>query len=134
MGRGAYHSMPVSLMSLGTVREIDKLVGSSSKVDHRAYRQNLYIETSSGIPYEEDGWLGKLLIFGNNPDSAKLVAVKLDPRCATVNYHPETGESNPNILKTIVQNHNNTLGIYCAIVVEGKIRTEDPVYVASLTS
>lgn len=132
LGRAAYHSMPVSLMSLGTVKEIDNLVGS--KVDHRVYRQNLYVETSSGIPYEEDEWLDKLLIFGDNPDSAKLVAVKLDPRCATVNYHPETGESNPNVLKTIVRNHNNTLGIYCVIIGEGKIRTEDPVYLVSLAS
>lgn len=132
MGRGAYHSMPVSLMSLGTVMEIDKQVGSG--VDRRAYRQNLYIETSLGIPYEEDEWLGKLLIFGDNPYSAKLVAVKLDPRCATVNYHPETGEPNPNVLKAIVKNHNNTLGIYCAIIGEGKIRAEDPVYVASFSS
>lgn len=130
MGRGAYHSMPVSLMSLGTVRETDNQVGS--RVDPRAYRQNLYIETSAGIPYEEDEWLGKLLMFGDNPDSAKLVAVKLDPRCATVNYHPETGESNPNVLKAIVKNHNNNLGIYCAIIDEGKIRAEDPVYVATL--
>lgn len=131
MGRGAYHSMPVSLMSLGTIKETDRQVGTA--VDPRAYRQNLYIETASGIPYEEDKWLGKLLIFGDNPDSAKLLVLKLDPRCATVNYHPETGESNPNILKAIVKNHNNTLGIYCAIVSEGKIQVEAPVYLVHLS-
>ena len=132
MGRGAYHSMPVSLMSLGTIKETEGLVGSA--VDSRVFRQNLYIETSSGIPYEEDKWLGKLLVFGDNPDSAKLVAIKLDPRCATVNYHPETSESNPNVLKAIVKNHKNTLGIYCAIAGEGKIQAESPVYLAFLLS
>lgn len=131
MGRGAYHSMPVSLMSLGTVREIDKQVGFG--VDRRVYRQNLYIETRLGISYEEDKWLGKLLMFGDDPYSTKLFVVKLDPRCATVNYHPETGESNPNVLRAIVKNHNNTLGIYCAIIGEGKIRAKDPAYVATLS-
>lgn len=131
MGRGAYHSMPVSVLSFGSVSEIDRLV--DVPVDPRAYRQNLYIETSSEIPYEEDGWLGKLLVIGNNPDPVKLVPVKLDQRCATVNYHPETSESNPDILKAIVKYHNNTLGVYCAIVGEGKIYANSPVYLASLT-
>lgn len=130
LGRAAYHSMPVSLMSLGTVKEIDELVGA--KVDHRRYRQNLYIETLFRIPNEEDGWIDKLLIFGDEPDSAKLLAVKLDPRCATVNYHPETSESNPDVLKTIVRYKNNYLGIYCSIVNEGKIRFGDSVYMTSL--
>ena len=130
MGRGAYHSMPVSLMSLGTIKETVKQAGMN--IDQRVFRQNFYIETLTEIPYEEDGWLGKLLIFGDNPDAAKLIAVKLDTRCATVNYHPETGEMDPNVLKAIVKNHNNTLGIYCAIVGEGKIQSEAPVYLASL--
>ncbi len=130
MGRAAYHSMPVSLVSLGTTREIERLIDEI--VDPRAYRQNLYIETTEEVPYEEDRWLGKLIVFGNSPNSAKVVAVKLDPRCATVNYHPQTGESNPNILKAIVKNHNNTLGIYCAIVGEGTIEANSPVYVIPL--
>src|SRR3989344_5696389 len=92
MGRGAYHSMPVSLMSLGTVKETEKQVGTN--IDQRVFRQNFYIETHFEIPYEEDEWLDKLLILGDHPDSAQLVAVKLDVRCATVNYHPETGETN----------------------------------------
>lgn len=129
MGRGAYHSMPISLMSLGSIREIDKFVGD--QVDPRVFRQNLYIETKADLPYEEDAWLGKLIIFGNEPGSAKILVVKLDNRCATVNFHPETGISNPNILKAIVKNHNNTLGVYCAIVNEGKIQVGSPIYLAS---
>jgi uncharacterized protein YcbX len=131
MGRGAYHSMPASLMSLGSVRQTEEQAGTS--VDPRVFRQNLYIETTSGLPYEEDQWLGKLLVFGDEPDSAKLVAVKLDHRCATVNYHPETGATNPKILRAIVQNHNETLGIYCTIVGEGKIRADSPVYLSALS-
>ncbi|EKD85804.1 MAG: hypothetical protein ACD_37C00604G0002 [uncultured bacterium] len=129
MGRAAYHSMPVSMISFGTVRETDSQVGS--EVDPRAYRQNLYIETKLGLPYEEDGWIGKVLVFGDSPNSAKLVIVKPDPRCATVNYHPQTAESNPNVLRAIVQNHNNTLGVYCAIVGEGRIEANSPVYLSS---
>lgn len=130
MGRGAYHSMPVSMMSLGSVRQIDSLV--EDKVDPRVFRQNIFIETKADLPHEEDAWLGKLIIFGSEPDSAKIVVVKLDNRCATVNLHPETGISNPNILKAIVKNHNNTLGVYCAIVNEGKVQVGSSIYLASL--
>ena len=131
MGRAAYHSMPVSLMSLGSVRQTEE--DAHTPVDPRVFRQNLYIKTLADLPYEEDAWLGKMLVFGDEPDSAKLVAIKLDHRCATVNYHPETGVTNPKILKAIVQNHNETLGIYCTIVGEGKIRADAPVYLSSLS-
>ncbi len=128
MGRGAYHSMPVSLMSLGSIKQTE--IQAACEIDKRVFRQNVYIETNTGIAYEEDKWLGKWLVFGDYDDSAEVVAIKLDPRCATVNMHPETSETNPAILKAIVKNHNNTLGIYCTITGEGKIRKNSNVYIA----
>lgn len=130
IGRGAYHSMPVSLLSTASIGVIEGKVGKA--VDTRRFRENVIVETNTNVPYEEDTWIGKIITFGDRPDSAKIVAVKLDERCATVNLDPETGEQNPEILKAIVREHVNTLGIYCGIVYEGKIRKGDPVYLTAL--
>lgn len=133
MGRAAYHSMPVSLMTLGSVRRTENQVGSD--IDRLRFRENIYVETEmqQDLPYPEDEWVGKMLVFGDSKDAVKLVVLKLDKRCATVNYHPRTGETNPNVLKTIVKNHNNTLGVYCAIVGEGTIEVNSPVYLVPLS-
>jgi uncharacterized protein len=126
LGRGAYHSMPVSLLSLGSVKEIEKNIGAS--IDIRRFRENVVIETVKGLPFEEDSWIGKLLSFGDTEEGAIIAVVKPDNRCATVDLDPESGNHNSSILKSVVKNHDKNLGVYCAIVKEGKIKTGDSIY------
>lgn len=130
MGRAAYHSMPVSVLSTASVGAIEEVVGH--EVDHRRFRENIMIETNSDEPYQEDRWLGKLLTFGERPDSAKLAVVKLDSRCATVNFNPETGKQDPDILRAIVKEHERTLGVYCGPIYQGTIRRGDPIYLTDI--
>jgi uncharacterized protein len=130
MGRGAYHSMPVSLISTASIAELSKVYGE--ELDPLRFRMNLVVETNSGVPFEEDNWVGKMISFGESSDSAKIIAVKLDDRCATINMDPGTGESDVNILKTLVQLRGKNLGIYCTITLEGKIRKGDAIYLYNL--
>lgn len=130
MGRGAYHSMPVSLASMASVRDIEEQVGY--EVNPRRFRENLLIETISGEPYEENSWVGKILTFGEREDSGKLAVVKLDPRCATVNMDPETGEKKPDVLRAIARNRENKFGVYATVIFEGKILKGDTVYSTDL--
>jgi uncharacterized protein len=127
LGRGAYHSMPVSLLSLGSVKEMEKNIGTA--IDVRRFRENVVIETVNGLPYEEDSWIGKLLSFGDTEDGAIIAVVKPDHRCATIDLDPETGEHNSSILKSVVKTHDKNLGVYCTIVKEGIIRMGDTIYV-----
>lgn len=130
MGRGGYHSMPISLIGLPSIKAVEQKYGSL--IDSRRFRMNLYIEPTSGAAYEEENWLGKMITFSDRDDSASIVAIKKDERCATINLHPETGEPDPNVLKALVQAHGNTLGIYCTIVKEGTIKQGDPIYIRKL--
>ena len=130
MGRGAYHSMPVSLLSMASIRDIELTVGH--EVDTRRFRENILVETDSDEPYQENGWLGKIVTFGERPDSARIAVVKLDPRCATINMDPETGKQTPDILRTVVKNRDNNFGIYASIVKEGRVLPGDVVYVSDL--
>ena len=131
MGRGAYHSMPVSLLSKESISAIE--AASGFPLDTRRFRENVIVETKEGNPYEEDAWIGKLVKFGDSKDAAIIAGVKLDPRCSTVNMNPETGEQTPEVLKAIVKERGNSvpLGIYATVVFEGKIRRGDTIYVAS---
>lgn len=130
MGRGGYHSMPVSLLSLGSLNELSSKL--SAPVDPRRFRMNILVETASNAPYEEESWLGKILTFGDREDSARIVAVKLDKRCTTINMDPKTGEMNPEILKTLVREHGKNFGIYCSIVLEGTVKVGDTIYLSDL--
>lgn len=132
MGRGAYHSMPVSLLSMSSVRDIETHVGY--EVDPRRFRENILVETNSDRPYEEDNWIGKIVTFGDREDSARIAIVKPDPRCATVNMDPVTGEKRPEVLRAIVRNHENTFGVYATVLFEGKILKGDTVYVTEAFS
>ena len=131
MGRGAYHSMPVSLLSTASIGAIEEKAGFP--LDPRRFRENIIVETREGDPYEEDAWVGKLIKFGDSEDAAIIAGVKLDPRCATVNMDPMTGEQKPEVLKAIVEKRGKDvpLGIYATVVREGKIRKGDTIYVAS---
>lgn len=130
MGRGAYHSMPVSLLSMGSVRAVGGVL--AEEVDIRRFRENIVIETIKGEAFEEDGWIGEELIFGDREDSARIVVLKPDDRCATINLDPETGEHRAEFLKSVVSLHNKNLGVYCTIVKEGKIHQNDPVYLTRI--
>ena len=127
MGRAAYHSMPISLISISSIEQIEKIL--EFKLNPERFRQNIIVETLSKSPYEEDLWINKIVSFGDSDDGAKIIVVKLDKRCATVNLDHETFENNPQILKAIVENHDNTLGVYCSIIKEGKVRTGDRIYI-----
>jgi uncharacterized protein YcbX len=106
MGRAAYHSMPVSLISDSSIKAIEKKYGK--EIDPRQFRMNVYIETEVGLPYEEENWLGKVITFGERENSAKILGFKLDERCATINLHPETGKVEAGVLKALVQEHGKT--------------------------
>ena len=130
IGRGLYHSKDVSLLSVGSVDKIGDWVRES--VDLRRFRENLIIRTYSGLPFEEDRWIGNVMRFGETEDRAILIVLKLDTRCATVTYDPETAALSPEIHRVIAQKHNNTLGVYCSIAREGLIFPNDKIYLSSL--
>ncbi len=130
MGRGSYHSMPISLLSLDSIAAIAP--SPDTVVDPRRFRANVLVRTYGDGSFQEDGWVGKVIKFGQEADNAKLIALKLDKRCATVNMDPETGHQDPRILRSIVRDHKKTLGIYCAVAKEGVVRRGSQIILADL--
>jgi len=113
---------PVSLISVQTVEQLSAEHGAD--LDHRRFRPNFYADLDGLSGYAEADWIGRRVAIGGK---VVLFVLEGDPRCKFITLDPETGESTPSILRPVAQNHNNMAGIYAAVLVEGLVRTGDPI-------
>ena len=123
--RGIPDSAGVSILGVATVGDLGARVGTA--LDPIRFRPNILVETADGQPYEEEDWLGGLLIFGDGPDSAQIRANRKDPRCMMVNLDPEQATQNPAVLREIVRNRQECVGLYASTEAIGMVRVGDPV-------
>lgn len=123
IGRGAYDSQVVSLVSQATLDKVEQMAGQP--VTAARFRQNILIETVSGYPFAEEEWLDGVLTFGDGENAPRLRLNRSIQRCVMVNVDPETAVTSPQILKTIAQQRDNCLGLYGSPEQPGPIRMGD---------
>jgi len=125
LGRGTYDAMPVSVITTNTADIIARVHGEPVVLDR--FRSNLVIQPDDPAATERD-WLGRTLTFG---DGADLPGLHLDwpiPRCAMVAIHPETAARDASVLRTVVQQFSNQVGVYCSVQAPGVVRVGDQVW------
>ena len=115
---------PVSLISSQTVRQIGEELGRS--VDKRRFRANIYLDLKSDHGFAEDELVGCKLRLGSK---AEVAILERDPRCKIMSLDPETGEHDPEVLRTVAQAHGACAGVYCAVLVGGVLFEGDTVEV-----
>ena len=113
---------PVSLFSVQTARKLGDELGAA--VDKRRFRANLYVDFPSSDGFVEDEFIGHTLRIGAK---AVISILERDPRCKLITLDPETGESNPQLMRPVAQGHDGKAGVYAAVLVEGIIRRGDEV-------
>jgi uncharacterized protein YcbX len=113
---------PVSLISRQTISQIETESGIS--LDKRRFRMNIYFDLNSEKGFGEDAFIGRRLRIG---DKAEIMVLERDPRCKAISLDPETGEHNPQILKSVAQLHEANAGVYCAVLVEGVLKAGDSI-------
>jgi uncharacterized protein YcbX len=128
MGRGSHDVAPVSVIGLGTIREIGRRIGLP--LDVRRFRANIYLEPTGGEPFIEEEWAGRLLVFGEGDGAARLRLIRRDHRCMIVNLDPELGMQAPSILREIAQSRENCAGLYASVEAQGPLAVGAPVYLA----
>ncbi len=111
--RGAFDSAPLSLISLGTVGELDP----------RRFRMNLVIDAPEA--FAEDAYIGRTLRVG----TLRLRVDRPDSRCTIITTDPDTGERDPSILKQYGRTHNACAGVYCSVIEPGRVAVGDDVIV-----
>jgi uncharacterized protein len=124
VGRGLFDAMPVSIITPPTIAQIAARCDRS--IDVRRFRANIVIEPIDGSAREID-WIGKTLAFGDRSDPAKLCANVAIDRCVMITIDPDTAERDPAILRRVVEDFNNEVGIRCATGAPGIVAIGDVV-------
>jgi len=117
---GIFDEAPISVICLSTVRGIER--ESCRDVDLRRFRPNVVIETNGAAPFEEDGWVGRTLIFGEGNRGAAVGVTMRDERCVMVNLDPDTAARDSNVMRTVVRLNENYAGVYGTVVRAGELR------------
>ena len=128
VGRGLFDAMPVSIITAPTIAQI--AARCDRNIDVRRFRANIVIEPTDGHAREID-WIGKILIFGDRPDAAKLCASVAIDRCVMITIDPDTAERDPAILRRVVEDFNNEVGVRCATGAPGTIAIGDVVRIGT---
>lgn len=127
LGRGAFDSQVLSLMSNASVAALGHSAGMG--LDGARFRQNIYIETPDGRPFQEEEWLDRTIVFGAEHDGPRVRINRRISRCVMINIDPHTAERDARVLKTVAQTRDNYAGVYASVERPGAIRLGDPVSV-----
>ena len=113
---------PISLFAVQTAQALGNELGVA--VDKRRFRANIYVDLESATGFAEDGFVGQMLRIGSK---TTISILERDPRCKMITLDPDTGESTPQLLRTVAQSHEGKAGVYGAVLVEGTVRGGDVV-------
>ena len=119
LDRGIFDQASISVITSDTVREVCRLAGT--KADVRRFRPNLLVRSTGTVPFEEDEWVGGVLVFGEAADAPAVAVTRPDDRCVMVNLDPDGGSHSPEVLKAVVRVHHNDAGVYCTVTRVGQL-------------
>jgi hypothetical protein len=117
----------VSLLSDASVAELARRANDGHPLDARRFR--MLVQVAGGVPYQEDGWMGREVRIG----AAVVRVTKPDPRCVITTQDPDTGLRDFPTLHAIKETRglregrHLDFGVYADVVAPGIVRTGDPV-------
>jgi uncharacterized protein YcbX len=126
LNRGIFDEAPVSVITAATVAEVAGL--TARRPDVRRFRPNILIASDGPLPFEEDGWIGGVLTFGDTSEAAAISVTNHDERCAMVNFDPDSARQDAEVLRTIVRVRNNKVGVYATVMRRGRVAVGQPIH------
>jgi uncharacterized protein len=123
LDRGAFDAMPVSVISDSTVSALCTLARVPG--NELRFRPNIVVTLDSGVPFEEDDWVGSAVRIG----AAVVRMDRRDSRCIIVNVDPASGLPGSRLLQVIGTTRRACAGVYGTTVLPGLVRVGDPVVV-----
>jgi len=116
---GIFDDASISVIASDTVREIGRLAGLGADV--RRFRPNVVVRLLRSTPFQEDEWIGGMLVFGEGHDAPSVSVTAHDVRCSMVNLDPDSAAPAPEMMKAIVRANQNNAGIYGAVTGIGEL-------------
>lgn len=116
---GTFDEADVSVITEETVRAVTEEAGKDADV--RRFRPNILLRLVRPVPFQEDGWPGHVLVFGEPDDGPRISVTIRDIRCAIVNLDPDSARSDPEVLKAVVRSNENNAGVYGTVTRTGRV-------------
>jgi uncharacterized protein YcbX len=115
---------PFHLLTTATLEHLQR-IAPESDWDARRFRPNILIETNHGDEgLVEQAWIGNRLVFG----SAAVDCIGTTPRCGAITRAQREFEADKKVLRTVVRDADQNVGIYGMIADAGVLRVGDSVY------
>jgi uncharacterized protein len=119
LNHGMFDEASISVILAETVGEICRLAGRNPDV--RRFRPNIVVRSRQAVPFEEDGWVGGVLAFGEGDDAPAVSVTMRDVRCAMVNFDPDGGSTAPEVLRAVVRANQSNAGVYATVTRTGRL-------------
>ncbi len=91
------------------------------RVEWQRFRPNFFITAAPGFDFDEPSLTDRELRLGE----VRMRVRAPIGRCVVITYNPEGGTSDPEILRYVAQQRDNTMGIYCDVIDPGTVRVGD---------
>jgi uncharacterized protein YcbX len=118
-----FDAFPLLILTDATLRRLQKLA-PASRVDVRRFRPNLVVAMPDGVEdFAEIGWVGKRLRIGETELSIPAAC----PRCVMITHAFDDLPLDPGLMRTVVREANQNIGVYGRIERAGRIRVGDSV-------
>jgi hypothetical protein len=127
---GIFDEANVSVITTETVRAVGEAAGKSADV--RRFRPNIVLRLLGPVPFQEDAWPGRMLVFGEPGDGPCISVTTRDARCAIVNLDPDSARTDPEVLKAVVRTNQNNAGVYGTVIRTGQVVTGQTVHLHEL--
>jgi uncharacterized protein YcbX len=116
-------AFPMLLLSTSALRSLARAV-PDSVVDVRRFRPNLVIDTGDAPGHPEFEWVGRTVRVGET----ELEVTTPCPRCVMITREiDETIPSDRAVLRYVVKELDQNVGVYATVATPGPVRLGDPV-------
>ena len=118
--------LPIHVLSMSAVQTMRTLAPSASW-DVRRFRPNVLIQAATDEGHVERHWVGRTVQIGGFAIRGEMPTI----RCAMTMHAQKELPSDPLVLRAIVRDADQCLGLYASGVASGTISVGDPVVEAS---
>lgn len=116
---GIFDDATMSVITTDTVQKIGKASGINPDV--RRFRPNIVVRLVDQNAFQENEWVGSILCFGDPAEGPRVSVSMRDTRCSMINLDPDSAQSSPEVLKSVVRMNANDAGIYGTVIKIGRV-------------
>jgi uncharacterized protein len=120
-----FDAFPLHLLTTASLAALGAR-NSSAHFDVRRFRPNVLLDTGAAVGLVETEWAGKVLRIG----AARLKIQVACTRCVMTTLPQGDLEKDPSVLRTIVRDAAQNLGVYATIDSPGRVAVGDAVELA----